>query len=170
MRRYLPLGAALLPLLLAGCGGDSSQSTTAQTPEVQAPLPPQNQPTQRVTVLVRPSQQKSGLQKNIQTDGQHYSLSEKDGDVTVSITGSLAQTNRGELNIDTAALKPKPAGTVRGVPVYVSENEGIRTATWTEKGTAYAVDIECQTATDARCSTTKYILDLVSSLVAVPER
>ena len=88
--------------------------------------------------------------------------------MTVSITGSLAQPKRAEMDIE--ALKPTPAGMSRGVPVFVSENEGIRTATWTEKGTAYALDIECQAATDTRCSTTKYILDLVSSLVDVTER
>jgi hypothetical protein len=133
---------------------------------MQTPAPPQNQPAPRVTVLLPPSRQES----NVETDGKHYSTSQKEGDLTVSITGSLAQPNRAEVDIDVGALKPTPAGTVRGVPVFVSENEGIRTATWTEKGTAYAVDIECQAATDARCSSPKYILDLVSSLVDVTER
>jgi hypothetical protein len=157
---------ALLALLLAGCGSSSNRPKAEKAQQAQTPAPPPNQPAQRVTVLIRPSRQES----NVETDGQHYSVSEKEGDITVSITGSLAQPNRGEANIDAAALKTKPGGTVRGVPVFISENEGIRTATWTEKGTAYAVDIECQAATDIRCSSTKYILDLVASLVDITER
>lgn len=162
-RRYLPISVVLLPLLLAGCRSDSNPPTAAET---QTPAPPQNQPTPRVTVLMPPSRQES----NVETDGKHYSISQKEGDMTVSITGSLAQPNRAEADIDVGALKAKPAGTVRGVPVFISENEGIRTATWTEKGTAYAVDIECQAATDTRCSSPAYILDLVSSLVDITER
>jgi len=165
-RRYLPIAVTLLPLLLAGCRSGSNEPTAAGTPQTQAPAPPQNQPAGRVTVLMPPSRQES----NVETDGKSYAVSQKEGDATVSITGSLARTNRAEADIDVLALKPKPAGTVRGVPVFISENEGIRTATWTEKGTAFAIDIECQAATDTRCSSPTYILDLVSSLVDVTER
>ena len=50
-----------------------------------------------------------------------------------------------------------PAGTLRGVPVYVTENEGIKTATWIEKGTAYALDIECTSVRDQRCASPEEI-------------
>src|SRR5438128_9211449 len=71
----------------------------------------------------------------------HYTFSDTRDNMVVSLTGSVASSNREESSTETAPRTP--AGTLRGVPIFVTENEGIKTATWIEKGTAFALDIEC---------------------------
>ncbi|MBI2389541.1 MAG: hypothetical protein HYV09_08085 [Deltaproteobacteria bacterium] len=56
---------------------------------------------------------------------------------------------------------------VRGVPGFVSRNEGIWNAAWREHGISYAVDLECHEPTDARCATDAPILELTSDLAFV---
>ncbi|MDC0719956.1 hypothetical protein [Nannocystis bainbridge] len=41
---------------------------------------------------------------------------------------------------------------LRGVPGFVSANEGIVTATWIEHGAAYALDLECASTRDPACA------------------
>src|SRR5688572_8190755 len=53
---------------------------------------------------------------------------------------------------------------IRGGTGYVTVNEGIRVATWTENGVAYALDLECAVAGDARCADDAYLLSLVEEL------
>ncbi|WP_143140124.1 hypothetical protein [Nannocystis exedens] len=40
---------------------------------------------------------------------------------------------------------------LRGVPAFVSDNDGIKSATWIEHGAAYALDLECASARDTGC-------------------
>jgi hypothetical protein len=91
----------------------------------------------------------------------HYAVSRRDEDLSWSLTGSVV--NRAESSIDVTPLAP--TATLRGVPVYVSENEGIKTATWIENGTAFALDVECASDADPRCTSSEYILDRVRQLV-----
>lgn len=53
---------------------------------------------------------------------------------------------------------------MRGTSGYVSMNEGIWTATWIEQGVAYALDVECAQAGDARCADEGYLMSLVETL------
>jgi hypothetical protein len=61
----------------------------------------------------------------------------------------------------TAAGAPRP---IRGGNGYVTVNEGIRVATWTEDGVAYSLDLECAQAGDPRCADDTYLLSLVEEL------
>jgi hypothetical protein len=101
---------------------------------------------------------------DIQVEDTHYSVTQREDELSWSLTGSAV--NRAESSID--ASPGTPAATLRGVPIYISENEGIKTATWIEKGTAYALDVECTSDTDERCSSSEYILNRVSSLIERP--
>ena len=134
-------------------------------------LPPAQQAAvkqSKVTVLVPPVAQPLA-ESNVAVEDTHYSLTQPAAEgLTMSLTGSVASVRRPE----SGAIGPPPvaAGTIRGVPVFVSENEGIKTATWIEHGTAYALDLECATANDKRCVSSDYILDLVRSLINVTQQ
>ena len=152
-------------LAAAGCsrGAEAPQAERAPAP-APAPAAASQPSATRLTVLVTPTIARQESEVPVQET--HYSISEAQGDVTMSLTGSLATEGRGEAAADEKPVAP--AGTVRdGVPVYVSENEGIKTATWIEKGTAYALDIECRSDRDERCRSSDYILGVVKSLVDV---
>lgn len=141
----------------------SNTSAIAQLPAAQQAAVKQA----KVTVLVPPVAQPMA-ESNVAVQDTHYSLTQPATGLTMSLTGSVATVRRPE----SGAIGPPPAaaGTVRGVPVYVSENEGIKTATWIENGTAYALDLECASADDKRCVSSDYILDLVRSLVNVTQQ
>ncbi len=56
---------------------------------------------------------------------------------------------------------------VRGVPAFITQNEGIWTATWREAGTSYALDVECAEPTEARCATDGTLQGIANDLVFV---
>ena len=56
---------------------------------------------------------------------------------------------------------------MRGTMGFLTINEGIRVASWSENGVAYSVDIECPTEDDARCIDEAHIVDLVNRLAFV---
>lgn len=119
-------------------------------------------PTSRLTVLLPPSRTRDESQIGLQTEDTHYTFSQKQDNLTLSLTGSLV--NRDESSIIADKQGP-PAGNVRGVPFYITQNEGVKTATWIENGTAYALDIECTRQADERCRSTDYIKSILGSLV-----
>src|SRR5262245_45391715 len=127
----------------AGC--QQSQPPQSQPPRAEtaaAPAAPQAPaPPARVAVLVPPpSAAQKQAESSVAVEDTHYTFTQpSDAGMTLSLTGSVATTARSESAA--AATTQAPAGTVRGVPVYVSENEGIKTATWMENGTAYALDL-----------------------------
>lgn len=53
---------------------------------------------------------------------------------------------------------------LRGTMGFVTENEGIRSASWRENGVAYSVDLECETPTDARCADDTLVTSIVEGL------
>ena len=57
-----------------------------------------------------------------------------------------------------------------GLLGHVTENEGIRVASWMEHETAYSVDLECRSPTDAPCQNDKLVLEIANSLVHVGGR
>lgn len=73
---------------------------------------------------------------------------------------------------DVAFLAPElppaqPTDTVRGAPAWITENEGIRSAAWTEHGIAYTLEIECARPDDARCADDTLLRSLANDLVVV---
>jgi hypothetical protein len=56
---------------------------------------------------------------------------------------------------------------LRGRDAFVTRNEGIPSATWSEHGVDYTVDVECGSPTDARCTADAFLRDLTESLVYV---
>jgi hypothetical protein len=58
--------------------------------------------------------------------------------------------------------------TVRSLPGWVLQNEGIWSANWEEHGVSYLVEVECSVpATDKRCANSDYLLKLTDELVFV---
>jgi len=120
----------------------------------------------RLTVLIPPELARA---ESLQGDGvlidqTHYSVTQSEDQMTLSLTGSLVDREESGPDLPPAT----PTGTLRGVPVFITENEGIKTATWIEKGTAFALDIECDAATDSRCVSSEYLMTLVGRLVERP--
>ncbi len=56
---------------------------------------------------------------------------------------------------------------VRGLPGWITQNESIWSATWTENGVSYVVEVECSRPDDARCADEEVLMDVVDSLVFV---
>jgi hypothetical protein len=105
------------------------------------------------------------LASMVVTTGPHwYATSVRDGGLTVSIHGTrLAHVHQ---EIPAAEGRSR----VRGKPAFVTENEGIVSASWLEDGIAYALDVECYDRGDARCRSEAFVLELGRKLVFVGGR
>lgn len=80
-------------------------------------------------------------------------------------TVALHGTNQAPFEIAEETPPASPNDTVRGAPAVVSENDGIRTATWDEAGMAWALDVECHDVEqDARCADDTYLRSLAEQL------
>lgn len=66
---------------------------------------------------------------------------------------------------DVPATKGKHV--VRGVPGFVTRNEGIWTAAWRENSTYYSLDLECGEPSDTRCNSEALLLEIANDLVYV---
>lgn len=64
----------------------------------------------------------------------------------------------------------QPTSTVRGAPAWITQNEAIWSASWSEHGVAYTLELECARPDDARCATDATLLRLANDLVAVGGR
>jgi len=53
---------------------------------------------------------------------------------------------------------------LRGTRGFVTQNEGIWSATWSENGASYVLDVECARAEDARCASGAFVRSLVEDL------
>ncbi|AKV04225.1 hypothetical protein AKJ09_10888 [Labilithrix luteola] len=95
-------------------------------------------------------------------EGEFYAYSGRGDGIVVAVQGTRA-AHRYE---GIAAVGPKTPGArrVRGSQGFVTENEGIRTASWIENGVAYTADVECSDRKDTRCTDEAYVVDLVESL------
>ncbi len=56
---------------------------------------------------------------------------------------------------------------VRGQRSWVTQNESIWSVAWNENGADYSLEVECAEATDSRCTSDGYVLELASRLVFV---
>ncbi len=92
---------------------------------------------------------------------EFYSLSAKlPGGATLAISGTRAQRDRGIAPFAGNVKLRKGMG-------RLSENEGIRVATFMEGGASYSIDLECATKDDARCASPDAVRDLANGLVFV---
>ena len=57
--------------------------------------------------------------------------------------------------------------TVRGVPGFIVQNEGIWSLSWREGGISYSLDLECAEPSEARCSNDETLLSIARDLVYV---
>jgi hypothetical protein len=101
-------------------------------------------------------------------EGEYFALTGRVDDgsarATISIQGTRA-AHRYESVDPVAGTRDLARGKAnRG---FVSVNEGIRTASWIENGTAYSVDVECSENTDARCKSEQFLLSVVAQLTFV---
>jgi hypothetical protein len=90
-----------------------------------------------------------------------YAFWSRAGGVTVSMQATRVLHRHGGI-----AAPPTPHR-VRGQPAIVTENTGIRTATWIEDGVSYSIDVECAAAGDTRCADTGFVIGLASGLAYV---
>jgi len=56
---------------------------------------------------------------------------------------------------------------VRGAPALITQNEGIWSATWTELGVTYTLDLECASPRDAACASDAELLAIAEDLAYV---
>ena len=57
---------------------------------------------------------------------------------------------------------------VRGLPAFITENEGIWSVTWFEHGVSYVVEVECaRPSEDARCADAAFVSELAEGLVFI---
>jgi hypothetical protein len=113
-----------------------------------------------VSVLVpkRPELLRAG---KVMAEENWYAFNASHDGITVTV-GASKIVHRYD---DIAATKGKHA--VRGVPGFVTRNEGIWTAAWRENGVYYALDVECGEPSDARCNDDTMLLELARDLVYV---
>ena len=95
----------------------------------------------------------------------YYSLSSATNGVTLVIQGTPLSQDTGTLA--GAPVSPTIVGNRR---VFATANEGIRSATWVERGVAYSLDVECNNPSDRRCASDEYVLSLVSKLALLGGR
>jgi hypothetical protein len=80
------------------------------------------------------------------------------GGATIAITGKRAAHRYDNI----APITGDRA--LRNTRGFVSVNEGIRTSSWIENGAAYSIDIECADASDARCASDAFVVELIEHL------
>jgi hypothetical protein len=90
-----------------------------------------------------------------------YALSAQSEGVTISL-----QATRIAHKYDHIPPAKGPA-LVRGKPAFVTQNEAIWSATWTEFGASYVLEVECNTLPDPRCTDDRFVLELAENLAYV---
>jgi hypothetical protein len=93
------------------------------------------------------------------TREHYYALSSRGPGMTVSVMGRrLAHAYPG---VGPAEGRAR----VRGAPAFVTQNEGVWSVSWIEREIAYSVDVECESASDARCVSAAFVTSLAEGLV-----
>src|SRR5947209_6791663 len=80
-----------------------------------------------------------------------FAFSASSGGLSVSVHGTRVAHVR-----DIPPIKGDR--TIRGASAFVTENERVREASWTENGVSYVVDVECEKENDARCSSDRFLV------------
>jgi len=89
---------------------------------------------------------------------EYYALTGRVSGTTIAIQGTRAARHYDGIAPVTGDRS------LRGVPGFVSINEGIRTTSWIENGVAYSVDVECQDPGEDRCTSDAFVIDVVEHL------
>jgi hypothetical protein len=168
MRARLCIGLLIASI---GCVGRpaSGGSTSTQTPpqidqKVAASLPAsvrQGIAQSPVRVLV-PNVGQLLASSQLSIGNGFYSIHAQADGLTVVIQGSPVTPQTPSI------VKEAPASSlIAGRRVFLSLNEGIRTASWVESSAAYSMDLECAKVQDSRCSSEDYLRGLISGLAFV---
>jgi hypothetical protein len=91
----------------------------------------------------------------------YYAFHARTGGATVNV-----HATRPALQYD-AVPAQTGARALRATRGFVTQNEGIYSASWTENGVAYSVDVECESFKDARCASDAYVISLANGLAYV---
>lgn len=165
--------AVALPCLLAGCQVELDAPATAALDEIEGSPPTavvagrvaSLQPDARAALeasrlpVLLPADE-ALLATAVVTSGPHFVAWGADGDgIHVSLHGTDHRWAVGD-----PPAEPPP-DSVRGRRAYVTVNEGIQMASWTESGVAWALDVECDAVDrDDRCASDAYVRELAETL------
>jgi hypothetical protein len=112
-----------------------------------------------VPVLV-PSERVDAL--TFVVESEYYAFS---GDLPNGVHVAIQGTRKAHRH---EGVKPTAGNkSVRGLPGFVTMNEGIRTASWIENGASYSIDLECKKLDHDACAKEEYVLALASKLAYV---
>lgn len=104
----------------------------------------------------------------LMVEGEYFALTGRveraTSRATVSIQGTRAAHRYETVDPQAGTRDLARGANIRG---FVTINEGIRTASWIENGTAYSVDVECSEHTDLRCQNEDFLLSVVAQLTFV---
>ena len=114
-----------------------------------------------VPVLVPPSDLRRDRTPTFIVEAEWYAVTLHSGGATINVQGTRsAHAYEG--------IDPHPGNReLRAGRGFVTENEGIRTASFVENGVAYSVDVECEDRSDARCKDDAFVSDVVNRLAYV---
>jgi hypothetical protein len=93
---------------------------------------------------------------------EYYAISGHAHGATITIQGTRAQH-------EVQGIAPIEGDhAIRRAKGFVTVNEGIRVASWSENGASYSVDVECgDPMNDARCTSESFVLGLAERLAFV---
>lgn len=181
-RSLLVLSASSLLILgLLGCQGapkgegSTSTGTTASRVEISPVVWPKKEQLDKATLetlseesrrkvavstvpVLVPSDPKLLAVGMVMAEEVWFAFNASADGITVSVHGTRLAHKYDDI--------PKTPGTtpMRGTKGLVTENERIRGTSWNENGVAYTVDLECASATDARCQSDKHVLEITDGL------
>jgi hypothetical protein len=176
LRQSALAGTVFVSITALGCG---SQPSTDKAPPQAAPQQTAAPQVDRAAVAMMPSAAQAALasvevpvlapndqevlqRAQIIPGNRYYSLTSRTPELTVTVQGS-------PLDRDTPSLVKAPVAprVVGQRQVTTSVSEGIRFATWVERGVAYSIDIECSKPSDTRCAAEDYVLSLVGKITTL---
>ena len=114
-----------------------------------------------VPVLVPPSDLRRDRTPTLIVEASFYAVTLHSGGATINVQGTrVAHVYEG--------IDPHPGNReLRAGRGFVTENEGIRAASFVENGVAYSVDVECEDRHDDRCTSDAFVTDIVNRLAYV---
>jgi hypothetical protein len=111
--------------------------------------------------VLAPSASLALAQPVVIVEAEYYAISGHAGGATIAIQGT-----RPAHRYD--GMEPNPGNRpLRSGRGFVTVNENIRSASFVENGAGYSVDVECDDAKDARCTSDAFVVSIVESLVYV---
>lgn len=181
--RLVMLPAALLFGTLAACDASTSSPAKSEAPPVVTTVQPKVQfpqvtdrgraalealpaeaqkrvPSSPVPVLVPTDRALSSV--TLMVDREYYALFAKIPGGTIHVQGTRAR-------VEVEGIPQAPGKSVLrgGLRAHLTENEGIRVASWMENEVSYAVDLECESPEAPMCASDKEVVAIANGLVHV---